>query len=220
MKPQIESINSHLNSSELVGAFAERLLPLLQVMAGEGVHRAAQGLGGMTGQPLTVAHSGVSLVKVTDLPNLLGGAENDAVGIYLRAEGGLAGQMMLIFPYTQALELADLLLEKPLGSTQQLGPMERSALSEVGNITGSYFLNAVATLVGLDTRPSPPAVVVDMVGAIIDVIIAATGGISDQILMIHSGFTHGGRDVQADFWVMPDVATLELLAKREIENAA
>lgn len=213
MNPHIESFHGESQNVESVSAFDSRLLSLLQVMAGEGAHRAAQGLAGMIGESLTVAHSEVRLVNMVDLPHLLGGMENEAVGIYLQAAGGIGGQMMLIFPYAKALELTDLLLERPHGSTTLLGSLERSALAEVGNITGSYFLNAVATLLGLDTRPSPPAVMVDMVGAILDVIIATAGGISDQVLMIRSGFTQGGREVQADFWVLPDVSTLELLAK-------
>ena len=42
-------------------------------------------------------------LKDVDLPHLLGGMENEAVGIYLQAAGGIGGQMMLIFPYAKAL---------------------------------------------------------------------------------------------------------------------
>ena len=196
-------------------AFDERLKSLLQVMAGEGIHRAAEGFAGMLGKSVEVANPEIRLVPLGEIPALLGGPENEAVGIYLQVQGDLPGQMMLVLPYAKALGLADLLMDLPAGANQQLGPMERSALAEVGNITGSFFLNAVASFTGLILRPSPPAVMVDMVGAIIDVIVATSGGVSDHVLMIQSGFMREGREVQADFWVIPDTATLRSFAEKE-----
>lgn len=201
--------------TEITLALDERLKSFLQVVAGEGVHRAAEGFAGMLGRSVEVANPEIRLVPFREIPVLLGGPENEAVGIYLQAQGDLLGQMMLVLPYVKALELADLLMDLPPGATQQLGPMERSALAEVGNITGSFFLNAVASFTGLILRPSPPAIMVDMVGAIIDIIVAASGSVSDQVLMIQSGFLREGREVQADFWVIPDTATLRSLVEKD-----
>ncbi len=200
--------------TETTIAFDERLKSFLQVMAGEGIHRAAEGFAGMLGLSVDVANPEIRLVPLNEIAALLGGPENEAVGIYVQAQGDMIGQMMLVLPYAKALELADLLMDLPKGATQQLGSMERSALAEVGNITSAFFLNAVAALTGLSLRPSPPAVMVDMVGAIIDIIVATSGGVSDQVLMIQSGFLREGREVQADFWVIPDTATLRSFAEK------
>lgn len=193
--------------------FDERLHSLLQTLAEEGSRRAADGFSGMLGSVVTVPHTDVRLVPLTDIAVLLGGPEQEAVGIYLQADGEVAGHMMLVLPYLKALELADLLLGLPPGTSRQLNSLERSALAEVGNLTGTFFLNAVASRTGLSARPSPPAVVVDMLGAIIDIIVAASGGVSDQVLMFQSRFLREGRDVEADFWVIPDAATLQALAE-------
>ncbi|MBI5712388.1 MAG: chemotaxis protein CheC [Chloroflexi bacterium] len=194
----------------------DRLQSVLQNMARVGVTHAAEGFGGALGEKVIASHSQTELVPLPAIPTLLGGAENDAVGIYLQMQGALPGQMMLVLPHLKAFELADLVLGVPVGTTQQLGSLERSALAEVGNMTGSFFLSAIASLTGLDTRPSPPAVVVDMVGAIIDIIVATSGGTSDQVLVIRSAFQCDGREVQADFWVIPDtVKTSEFLKNSE-----
>jgi chemotaxis protein CheC len=89
--------------------------------------------------------------------------------------------------------------------------LERSALGEVGNLTGSFFLNSVAKLTGASVRPTPPAVLVDMVGAILDIIIATTGGVSEHVLLLRADLTDGDRRVDADFWVIPDTATIQAL---------
>jgi chemotaxis protein CheC len=194
--------------------FTEQLRPLLEVMAGEGIQNAVRGLSQMTGQRITVTQPTVSLVPLGDISALLGGPENEAVGVYLRAEGEMSGQIMLVFPYERALKLVDLLIDEPEGTTKSLGPYERSALAEVGNLTGSFFLNSVASMLGLETRPTPPAVMVDMVAAILDVIIVTAAGVSNQVLMISATFMQGDREAEASFWVIPDPRVLEAFIEK------
>ena len=194
--------------------FSQKLLSFLEIIAKEGVTNAARGLGIMMGGDLTVTQPEVHIEKWARVPDLLGGPENEAVGIYLRTEGDLNTQIMLIMPWLQALELVDLLMDVPIGTTQTLGRLERSALAEVGNLTGTFFLNSVAALTGLSARPTPPAVMVDMVGAILDIIIATIGGIGEHVLLLQTIFVYKDRQVETNFWVIPDTATLEAIAAR------
>ena len=164
---------------------------------------------GMTGQSLTVSDPRVALVSLFEVPDLLGGPEREAVGIYLRAEGDMPGQMMLILSYEKACEFVDMMMDEEVGTTKQLGRIERSALAEVGNIAGSFFLNAIAKLTGLSSLPSPPAVIVDMVGAILDIIIATSGGVGEHVLMLQASFVRGDREIDAHFWMIPEPSALK-----------
>jgi len=192
---------------------------LLVQMAEAGVTRAAAGLAGMLGQEVTVTQPNLRLMPLAEVPGVLGGPEQEAVGIYLQAVGELSGQIMLILPLAKAMELVDLLLGVEPGATQTLGSLERSALAEVGNITGTFFLNAVAVACGLHSRPSPPAVMVDMVGAILDIIVAMSAGVSETVLVIEAAFLRDDREVEAHFWVIPDNAALQGLAGATGSNA-
>jgi chemotaxis protein CheC len=192
----------------------QELYNLLQSVAKEGLTNAANGLSTMVGANLRVDNPCVKMINVKEIPMALGGPENEAVGIYLKSEGDLAGHFMLIIPYLKALELVDMLMEVPPGSTAELGAIERSALAEVGNLTTAFFLNAVAALTGIAARPTPPAVMVDMVGAILDIIVAATGGIEDYVLTFQASFICKDRSVQSDFWVIPDKTTLKVFADK------
>jgi chemotaxis protein CheC len=155
-------------------------------------------------------------VPLAEITYLLGGPETEAVGIYLRAYGQMSGQLMLVVPYLKALELADLIMGSPKGTTSHLGTLERSALAELGNLTGTYFLNALANLTGADTRPSPPAVIVDMVGAILDILLTSSEGLSESVPMIQANFLRGQQEVQGSFWVIPDKSTLDAIKRRKI----
>jgi chemotaxis protein CheC len=196
----------------------ESFISKMRIIAARGFTNSAKGLSKMIGQELSVSSPDVNMVPLADIADILGGPENDAVGVYLRIEGDLSGQVMLIIPYQQAMELCDMVMDSPDGTTKELGKMERSALSEIGNLTCAFFLNAIAELTNISSHPSPPAVMVDMVGSILDVVVATMGAIGDQVLMFKAAFQIGERKLQADFWIIPDPATLEKLTVAEMKD--
>jgi chemotaxis protein CheC len=194
--------------------FDQDFLEKLKTIAREGVNNAASGFSGMVGRTIQFNYPVARLVPVLSIPQIVGRPEDEAVGIYLRFMGNLAGQIMMIIPHQKALELVDLLMDVPLGTTQHLGQLERSALGELGNLCGSFFLNSMAGKVNADFRPSPPAVMVDMIGAILEIVVLTTGGISEEALLVQANFMDGSRSVDADFWVIPDLNSLQDLIKK------
>jgi len=203
-----------MSSDSKMKEFNQELLASLQVIANQGIRNAARGFSKLIGQGLMVTDPIVRLVPFNEIPNMLGGPEEEAVGVYLKVEGDIPGQMILILPHPKAIDLVALLLETPADSIQSLGALERSALGEMGNMTGTFFLNSVAEITGLSVRPSPPAVIVDMVGAILDIIVATSGGMGPNVLMFQATFVYGDKQAETDFWVIPDPATLEIIAQK------
>ena len=194
--------------------FDKDLMEKLKAIAGDGVNNAAHGFSGMVGRKIHVSNSTAKLVPVLTIPEIAGRLDDDAVGIYLRFNGDLDGQIMMIVPFAKAMELVDLMMQVPQGTTQQLGSLERSALGELGNLCSSFFLNSIARSTKAKFHPTPPAVMVDMVGAILDIVVATTGGISEQVLLMQANFTDGDRCVEADFWVIPDMNSLNEMIKK------
>ncbi len=122
------------------------------------MHGAARGLSGLAGHPIHVTTLCLETVPVAQVATHAGDPETEVVGIYLMMEGDCSGQAILMLSLTSALNLADVLLNVPPGTSTHLGEMERSALAEVGNLMVSYFLNAVATFLKKprQLQPSPP----------------------------------------------------------------
>jgi chemotaxis protein CheC len=176
----------------------------------KGFEHAAEGFSGMLGEAITPSRPVTRLVPLAEIPNVLGGPEQEAVGIYLQSEGDLVAQFVLVLPFAKACELVDLILGNELGTTVELGSVERSALGEVGNVTTGYFLNRVASLMRWDARPTPPAVVVDMVGAILSIITATIASVSDEVLLLQGNFVRAGREVEVMFWIIPDAESVRL----------
>ncbi|MCD4700193.1 MAG: hypothetical protein K8R91_06450 [Phycisphaerae bacterium] len=115
-----------INTEEL---FSQDMQAFLGKMAFQGVKHAAEGLSGMLGREFSVTEPSVELLHINELSTILGGPEEEAVGIYLLAEGEFTAQIMLILPITKALELVDMAMGEPIGTYTTLGSMARSALS-------------------------------------------------------------------------------------------
>lgn len=179
---------------------------VLQVSAG--MENAARGLSGMLGRTITTGTLQAKVVRFSELYTDLGHPETGMVGIYLRMEGDLRGQAILVLSVQSALDMADLLMEEPPGTSTTLGDLECSALGEVGNLTVAYFLNAMSSLTGKDLRPSPPAVMVNMLGAILNVLATTAGMTGDELLIIETVIQDPqDKLVEARFWVIPDLAS-------------
>ena len=193
---------------EITSATSGQLEALLQTLAQEGLSNAAHGLSAFVGQEIQLTRPRVTVIPIADVSKIMGGPETLAVGIYMAVNGDMDGHIILLLKRQDAAELVDLLMDQPPGTTTSLGPLERSALAEVGNLTGALFLNSVASLCGLSARPSPPAVIEDMVGAILDVVVVAVGAISENIVAIETVFQKLDRQVQVLFWVIPNLDAL------------
>ncbi|MBN1267497.1 MAG: chemotaxis protein CheC [Anaerolineales bacterium] len=200
------------------GILTAQFFNVLNRMAEEGFQHAADGLEEMVGKPLRFHEPKTELVELLRLPEALGGLEKEAVGIYLMAEGDFHGQIMFILPIEKGLEMADMVLQRDPGTTTVLGSLERSALAEVGNLTGSFFLSTIERITSLSTRPSPPAVIVDMVGAILNIVIAGSAMAADYGIIFETALEIGNQTTEAKFWVIPDTDVLELFNEWSIQE--
>ena len=194
--------------TELRSIFTDEFVNLLTKISKEGIENASKGFAGMLGKELQVKSSTAKLVKLLDISKMLGGPEDETVAIYLKTEGGIAGQMMLVMPFEKAMGLVDMIMGEPVGTTTSMGKMEKSALQELGNITGTYFLNYVSDNTGSSVRPTPPAVMVDMCAAILDIVIATAGIENEEVLMFNADFVQGELSTEIQFWVIPDPKTI------------
>ncbi len=183
-------------------------------LVGDGSANAISGLSMMVGQAIAVTSLSARRIPVKDAADLFGGADALAVGIYLSVSGAADGHMFLIYPPQTALALVDLLMGEPAGTTQSLDEMEASALGEMGNIMGSFFLNSLSDAAGLQLLPSPPAVIMDMAGAILDIALAEIMQESDEAIVVETNFVSGDLQLHGTFLVMPSPNLLKQLLAR------
>jgi len=176
----------------------------MAVIFGEGVNNAIVGLSQMAGRDIKVVDMNIMKVPVKDIPDLFGGHEALIIAIYLEIFGKTNGHMIVVYKPEVAFGLVDLLLDQPAGSTKELNDMEQSTLGEVGNIMGSFFLNYVSDTTGQRLKPSPPAVMMDMAGAVLDATLASILAYSNETYVVDTVFGTNDRQVSGTFVIIPD----------------
>lgn len=169
-----------------------------------GFTNAMTGLSQMAGQEIKISRMEFKKVPVKEVSALFGGPEALIIAVYLEISGKTNGQMVVVYEPKVAYDLIDLLLCQSQGTTRELSEMERSTLGEVGNIMGSFFLNYVSDTTGIRFQPSPPAVMMDMAGAILDAALAGLMEFSDDIYIMETVFGTNDRQVAGTFLVIPD----------------
>jgi chemotaxis protein CheC len=90
--------------------------------------------------------------------------------------------------------------------------MEESALGEMGNIVGSFFLNCLSDCTGMSFHPTPPAVMMDMAGAVLEVALAAVMMETDQACIVEATFGTQDKQVSGTFLVIPGHDLLSALS--------
>ena len=163
---------------------------VLREIGNVGAGNASAALAQLLGRRVEVHVPKVKLLDFKDIGKAIGGEEQIMTGIYLRVEGQITGSMLLMLKKQAAARVAGILMgDLDRDPKAELSEIECSALSEVGNIITSAYLNAISTLTGLKTLPSPPSLCVDMAGAILSVPAIEFGMMCDKLLLIENKFS-------------------------------
>jgi chemotaxis protein CheC len=170
----------------------------------KGIANAVSGLSLMVRKNICVDSVSISRVPAKDVISLVGGPETLIVGIYLNFSGAADGHLMLAHRPEVAYELLGMILGEEPVKRDDLSDFEQSALCEMGNITGSFFLNAIADTLEITLYPSPPAVIIDMAGAIMDIALAEILQESGEVLVVDTAFTTDDQQAGGRFMIMPD----------------
>ncbi len=174
-------------------------------LAHSGSTNAFAGLSKMINQEITIKALSLEEVLPRNVASLIGRAEDEVVGIYLSFSGNTSGHILLAFPLETACALIDMVIGLPIGSTKSMGEMERSAIGEVGNVVGAFFLNTIADNAEQRLLPSPPLVSADTVGAIFGSVMADVLKQNKPLFGIKLSFSTPDHDIEGRFLVLPSL---------------
>jgi len=166
----------------------------------EATDRAAAALAAFIAEPVTMTPQVIRRCPTLALPHLLGRPSLPVIGIYLGFSGDLDGHVVLLLRRRGARYLAARLLGR---GRDYRDPLARSALGEIGNITVSSFLGLLADRQRLAVRPTPPTVVEDTAGAILDGIVADLAGQVEEAPVIEVTITCGAVRTGGTLVILP-----------------
>jgi chemotaxis protein CheC len=166
-----------------------------------GAKNAAAALSQIIGRPLTLEVPWAKAVPLEAVPEIAGGASRVVCALSLRIYGGLRGNLLLLFGGIAGTAREGSLTE-----------LERSALSEVGNIMAAAYLNALSDLLGASLLPSIPALAIDMLGAVTDFLQIEMAPLTDTALVLASEVREPASGLKGEFFFLPDPSDYQAMA--------
>lgn len=190
-------------------------MDVLREIGNIGSGNAATSLSGMLGNMVDIGVPTVKTLDYNEAVDLLGGPENVVVGLLIRLSGDINGMMMFILQASFANQITKTFYGKEHEDITEIDEMDRSAISEIGNIMAASYVNAIAGLTGLMIDISVPAFCVDMVGAIMSVPAIEFARVSDKVIFIDDNFVMDeGGEMRSNIIMIPELESLATLFGR------
>ena len=188
----------------------ESQLDAMREVANIGAGHAATALSQMTNRTIMITVPRVNIRPLEETCDTVGTPEEVVAAILMHMMGDLTGRALLLFPLRSARTLCDFLLRREIGTTQEFGEMEQSALKEAGNILASAYLNALSDFMGMMLVPSVPSLVIDLSGAVLTSAVLNFGQDRDYAFCVETSFRLEGatEPLGGHFLLLPDIASL------------
>lgn len=191
---------------------SEAQVDALREVGNIGAGHAATALSQLIKKKIMISVPMAKVIGLKDVPNLIGDANSIVAGIIMNVLGDINAKILLLLTRESALSLADMLLQKKVGSSKVLSEVGNSAIKETGNILSGAYMNALNEFLGLMLLPSVPNLVFDMASAILTSISDGFEGMSDKILSIETQFSEANDKVIKGYLLLiPDIASVKVL---------
>jgi chemotaxis protein CheC len=191
-----------------MNTFTDLQLDALRELANIGSGNAGTALGQMLGKSVDISVPTAAVLPLPDAVAIAGRPDELRHGVVVPVGGDLEATVLLLFPETDARTLCAIYGIEP-GT-----PDGTSMLGEVGNILGTNYINVLAQMVGMVLEPSPPQVVCDMLGAILESVLLGRGHDVDSALILDSALVVEEEKFSLSFLMLPADGGIRLVLER------
>jgi len=185
------------------------IIDVLKEIGNIGAGNAATALAKMIDKRIDMTVPKVNILDISDVPDLIGGAETLVSGVYFKLEGDLSGSIIFVLDIDSSKTLVKLLMNGY--ESNDFDEYTISALQEIGNILSGSYISSLSSLTNLNIKISIPSLAIDMAGAILSVPAIQFGLISDKILIIETEFLEDNDNVRGFFFLVPDYDSYDIL---------
>jgi chemotaxis protein CheC len=200
--------------TDLQSMYTPDQIDALREIGNIGASHASTALTTLLKQDILVDVPECFICKTLEAPYVLGDAEQPVVAVYLDAYGKGKGSMLLILTEDIAKKMTDMLLWQNHDPLRSITEDDKEAISEIGNICGSAYLNAISNLLGVTMLPSPPGFAVGMLGAVLEYPATMASEEYENLVIIKTHFVTEGQRFPGYFIYIPDRETEKLLMQK------
>jgi chemotaxis protein CheC len=188
-------------------------IDVLKEIGNIGAGNAATSLSQMLSKRIDMNVPEVSILKYDDAIESIGGAENVVVGILVSFNGDIDGIILFLLKKEFVHLILNSLIGTDLCNFEEISEMELSALSEIGNIMVSSYVNSIASLTNMTIDITVPSLNIDMAGALLDAVAAEFAEAADRVIFIKEKYFYGEETVYSNMLLLPSMSSLSKLLK-------
>jgi chemotaxis protein CheC len=171
-------------------------------------------LSQLVGKAISLTNPTLEVIPLRDVPRALGGPERLVGAVYSRLLGDLAGGILFMAQRDSSLALVDLMHGWRVGTSKSFGHEEEQLLTHVVSVLSSAYLAAVARMADLSVLPGTPSFVLDMAGAILQVVTAELSMKAESAVLVRTTFTDEETSVDVALFFLPDPDSLQTILAR------
>jgi chemotaxis protein CheC len=200
---------------EDIRALSPQQLDALREVANIGAGHAATALSQMIGGTIMISVPRINITSIEEIPAQVSGPEEPVAAVLMHMLGDLTGRTLLVFPKKTAMRMSELMLRRPEGSAEDLGPLEQSAVKEAGNILSGQYMNALSEFMGMILLPSPPSLAIDMSAAVLTTTYLQWAPDREHVISVESEFLLSDTEerLRGFFLLLPDPASLQAILR-------
>lgn len=193
-------------------AHSEKLKVLHELLAAA-THEASATMSRWTDGLITLSLDEVRELPLEEVIAEMDLDENVFTMVVLSLEGKLGGEMILNFDGKNGRQLAASLLNRPVNDQSEWTELEKSALTETGNILACSYMSALSRLIGEDLIPTAPYFLQDYGASVLQQALLPQAMTGDQILVCRTGFHRHGEDLNWRVLFVPNQALRQAMEK-------
>jgi len=170
-------------------------LELLHELFASATHDASAVMCRWTDGLITVSLDEVREIPLEEVSAELDISDELLTMVVLTLQGEVGGNLILMFDEPGGRQLAASLFGCQPGTEPEWSDIEKSALTETGNILGCAYVNALSRLIGTDLAPSPPLFIQDFGASVVQQAVMTQALTSDTLLLCEIGFHREGEEL-------------------------
>lgn len=189
----------------------ELALDVIQEVGSIGTGNAATAVSELLSANVRIKLPDVKIAGFNESMTMLGNPEEPVAAILVQMSGDMNGIMLFLLRMDFINAVLGTMLGKTVSDYSELDELEISALTEVGNIIISSYVNALSGLAGLDIDLSVPAISINMLGGILSVPMIELGYETNKIMIISGKFILNHQQLDSSLLMLPDIRSLNKL---------
>lgn len=175
----------------------------IELIAKLSIDKASQVLSKVIKTGARIEMEDAYVADISQVTEKISAESDEVVGAFLDLEGDAPFKFLFFVKFSDSFALADLMLNRPLGTTKKFDIYAASAVQEIGNILGAAISNIFSADFQIEMSPTPPVIVRDFAGVIFEEYIISAAVEKNKIFIIESKFNVVKNDIKCYMFILP-----------------